>query len=371
VGPAALHSPVLADFAPEVRIGDTAVGPARPCYVIAEAGSNHDRDLTTALGLVDAAADAGCDAVKFQSFLGPDIGAGPAHPSAILPPPYSRWGRSLSEFYAAVALPEQMHRPLAERAAERGIHFLSSPFSERAVDLLVDLRVPALKIASFELVHLPLIRHAASTGLPLIISTGLAGLGDVERALDAAHQGGAREIVLLHCGSSYPLGPAGANLAAMSTLAAAFGVPVGYSDHTVGTAVPVAAAALGATALEKHFTLDPTGDGPDHSFALPAEVLPDLVSSIRDAQAAVGTPRKRRTPAEEEHAIRGRRSLFAAREVPPGAPLRLEDVKIVRPGVGLEPMLLDLLLDRPLVLRAEADTPLTWDHFLGSTKAPG
>lgn len=359
-----LHSPVLPDFPGSFAIAGRAVGAGERCYVIAEAGSNHDRDLKQALALVDAAADAGCDAVKFQTFEGPDIAAGPGTPYTLLPSEFAKWGAELVEFYKSCALPAEFHRPLAQRAAERNMHFFSSPFSERAVDLLVATGVPALKIASFEIVHLPLIRHAAQTGLPLIISTGLAGLGDVERALEAADKGNCQALALLHCGSNYPLTVSGANLAAMDTLKRAFGVPVGYSDHTKGITVPVAAATLGADLLEKHFTTDRGGEGPDHSFALEPAELAAMVQGVRDAQAAIGTARKRRMPEEEAHAVRGRRSLIAARDIRAGETLAADGVKIVRPGVGLEPMLLETLLGRPLVRDVKRDHPFQWDHFL-------
>jgi sialic acid synthase SpsE len=360
-----LHSPPIPDFPGSIRIGRREAGPGRPCYVIAEAGSNHDRDLAKALALVDAAADAGCDAVKFQTFSGPEIASSHACPQTALPPEFARWGSSLVELYKACSLPDGFHEPIARRARERGIDFFSSPFSEAAVDRLASLGVPAIKIASFELVHLPLIARAAGTGLPLILSTGMAGLGDVERALDAAARGGAREIALLHCGSNYPLSSAGANLAAMDTLRRAFGTPVGFSDHTLGDAVPVAAAALGADLIEKHFTLDKGGEGPDHSFSLDPGELKRMTDSVRAARQAAGSPRKRRTAEEEPHALRGRRSLFAARDIPAGGVLTPDLVRVLRPGIGLEPLLLEVLLGRRLARGVKADSPLRWEDFLG------
>lgn len=360
-----INSPVLSNWPPEITISGRAVGPGHPCFIIAEAGSNHDQDLKTALTLVDVAADAGCDAVKFQTFTGPDLAANHETAETRLPEAFRRWGSTLQELYRHCALPDAFHEPLAAHAAERGILFLSSPFSEPAVDRLAKVGVAALKIASFELGHLPLIRHAASTGLPLILSTGMAGLGDIERALDAVAAGGGKQVALLHCGSNYPLGADGAQLSAMETMRRAFGVPVGYSDHTLGGAVPVAAAALGAHVLEKHFTLDRAADGPDHSFALEPGELRQMVEWMRLAERAVGKPQKRRQAEEEEHARRGRRSLFATRTLEPGERLTVEMVQVVRPGIGLEPAVLELLLGRPVIRQVLADTPLTWDDFLG------
>jgi sialic acid synthase SpsE len=360
----ALHSPALPEPTGSFDIAGRTVGGGAPCYVIAEAGSNHDRDLQTALGLIDIAAEAGCDAVKFQTFIGPDIAAGSATEHTRLPAEFAKWGSGLQEFYANCALPKEFHKPIADHARERNITFFSSAFSEWSVDFLHALGVPAIKIASFEIVHLPLIRHAAETGLPLIVSTGLAGLGDIERALEAADKGHCRALALMHCGSNYPLDASSANLRAIDTMGRAFGVPIGYSDHTLGIGVPTAAAALGAALLEKHFTAGRSGAGPDHSFAIEPPELGDMVRQIRDAQRALGLSRKRRMSEEEPHAKRGRRSLFAARSLAAGEHLRPDAVKIVRPGGGLEPLLLDILLGRPLTRSVAADHPLTWDDFL-------
>lgn len=358
------HSPVIGDLPDTINLGEKPVGHGHRCYVIAEAGSNHDGILDKALSLVDAAADAGCDAVKFQTFTGDDIASAYESAETRMPESFRRWGSNLLQLYKRCALPDHFHEPIVQRAKMRNIHFFSSPFSERAVDRLAKLGVPALKIASFELVHLPLIRCAAATQIPLIISTGMAGLGDIERALDAAIQGGAKQVALLHCGSNYPLGAAGANLAAMNTLSDAFGVPVGYSDHTLGISVPIAAAALGAKLLEKHITLDRRSDGPDHAFAIEPQELKTMVEGMRMAAVAVGTTQKRRQPEEESHARRGRRSIFAACDLKIGDRISPGNVKIVRPGTGIEPLAFELVLGRCVVRDIKMDTPISWDDIL-------
>lgn len=363
------HSPVLPVFPANVEIAGRPIGPGHPCYIIAEAGSNHNRDLDTALKLVDAAAAASCDAIKFQTFRGPDIASAFVNDEVRLPDSLSRWGGDLETFYAAFALPDDFHEPLAERARGKGITFFSSPFGEDAVDRLVALDVPAFKIASFELVHLPLIEYAASTGRPLIISTGMAGLGDIERALNAAVKGGGKEFCLLHCGSSYPLDEASANLAVMETLRRAFGLPVGFSDHTLGLGVPTAVAALGGNLLEKHITLSRQDDGPDHTFAIEPDELSTMVRLMREAEAGIGSSSKRRLPEEEEHANRGRRSLFSTRQIQPGTLLGPDDTKVVRPGIGIEPIFRDLLIGRRVIRPIDADHPLSWDDFLGGNDA--
>jgi sialic acid synthase SpsE len=357
------HSPVLGSFPENFKIGTSSVGNGHPCYIIAEVGSNHDRNLDRALSFVKKAAEAKCNAVKFQTFEGPDIASDYTSELTKLPVEFTRWGKNLLEFYRNFSLPREFHRTLAEYAAELGIHFFSSPFSEKAVDLLADLEVPALKIASFEIVHLPLIRYAASTKIPLIISTGMAGLGDIERALEAVEKGGGTKVALLHCGSSYPLGSAGANLNAMQTLRDAFKVPIGYSDHTIGSAVPTAVAALGGSLLEKHVTIL-GGQSPDHAFALDCSELPEMVKGMRTAQEALGSSVKRRQPEEEQHALRGRRSIFSSRDISAGERFTEENLKIVRPGIGLEPIFLPLISGRKALINIERDQPLKWEHLI-------
>jgi sialic acid synthase SpsE len=348
-----------------IEIGGRRVGPGHPIYIIAEAGSNHDQNLEKALALVDAAAEAGCDAVKFQTFNAEEIASEWQSPQTALPKEFGRWWKNLKELYRSCALPDNFHEPLWRRAKERGIAIFSSPFSETAVERLARLGVPALKIASFELVHLPLIRQAARTGVPLILSTGMADLGDIERALSAAVQAGAQQVALLHCGSNYPLEPSSVHLAAMDMLRQAFGVPVGYSDHTLDIAVPIAVAARGGNLLEKHFTLSRKGSGPDHSFAVEPGELSIMVKHMRTAQAAIGESYKRRQPEEAAHAIRGRRSVFAATDLAVGDLLTAEKIKILRPGVGLEPSALELVLGRRIRRAVKAGAPIAWDDLLG------
>jgi sialic acid synthase SpsE len=363
------HSPRLSGFAETFEIAGRPIGGGAPSYVIAEAGSNHNKDLKTALALVDAAAAAGCDAVKFQTFVAEEIGSNYSSPETELPANLHKWGKTLQELYRSCALPDEFHEPIRARAAGKKIAFFSSAFSERDVDRLMKVGVPAIKIASFELVHLPLIKHAASTGLPLIVSTGMAGLGDIERALEAVSAGGGDKVALLHCGSSYPLNAASANLAAMETMRRAFGVPVGYSDHTLGLAVPTAAAALGASALEKHFTLDRKDkSGPDHSFAVEPSELTDMVTQMREAEQAVGSARKSRAMEEEPLVRLGRRSIFVTRALRAGERLSPDCIKILRPGIGIDPMFLPLLVGKPVLRAMQADTPLMWEDVLDAAR---
>jgi sialic acid synthase SpsE len=343
-----------------MRIGGREVGGDHPCYVIAEVGANHDRDLDKAYRLIDVAVDAGADAVKFQTYSGHRIYSSKTPRFAYLE---ALTDQTPADLLEAISLPREWQRLLAERARARGIDFFSSPFDHEAVEELDALGVPVLKIASFEIIDLPLIRKAASTGRPLLISTGMATLGEIHDALEAADAGGVQDVGLMQCTSVYPAPAELANLRAMETMSRAFGRPVGLSDHTEGQAVPIAAAALGAAFVEKHFTLDRTAPGPDHPFAVEPDELRAMVTGIRSAQAALGDGRKDGPSPEEsvEMYRLGRRSLIVVGDRPAGTVLEPGMLTVKRPGYGIAPKHLDLVLGRELKVHAEADDILTWD----------
>jgi len=344
----------------EFRIGDRPVGARHPTYVIAEIGANHNRDLSLARELVDRAVEAGADAVKFQTYSGNRIYSRKTPRFRYLEP---LTDKTPAEFLEQISLPREWQPLLADHARERGIHFFSSPFDHDAVRELDEIGVPVLKIASFEIVDLPLIQAAAATGRPLLISTGMAVLGEIEDALQAAEAAGAPAVGLMQCTSVYPAPPERANLRAMETMRRAFGVPVGLSDHTTGIAVPIAAAALGAAFVEKHFTLDRTMVGPDHSFALKPPEFSAMVTGIREAEIALGDGRKDGPSPEEKEEMYtlGRRSLIAARDLPRGTVLEREMITVKRPGYGIQPKFLDIVVGRELRIDVEEDEILTWD----------
>jgi N,N'-diacetyllegionaminate synthase len=342
------------------EMGGRWVGPGDEPYVIAEAGANHNRDMMTAKELIDVAARAGADAVKFQTYSGNRIYSRKT--------PRFKYLEGVSEKSPAdlleeISLPRDWQEPLRDHAVERGIHFFSSVFDHDAIRELDALDVPALKIASFEIVDLPLIRAAAATGRPLIISTGMASLGDIEDALRAAEDGGATEVGLMQCTSVYPAPPERANLRAMETMRTAFGVPVGLSDHTTGTAVAVGAAAMGASFIEKHFTLDRSMVGPDHAFALEPADLTAMITGIREAFAALGDGQKCGPSPEErkEMYANARRSLVASRAIPHGTTIEREMVTVKRPGFGIAPKHLDIVIGRRAQTDIEEDDVITWD----------
>lgn len=336
-----------------------AIGQGSPSYLIAEVGSNHNRDLGTARALIDVAAEAGVDAVKFQTYSGDRIYSKNARSESL----ERSSGQTPAELLEAISLPREWQAELAEHARAQGLDFFSAPFDHEAVNELAELGVPLLKIASGEIVDLPLIRHAAATGIPLIISTGMATLAEVDEALAAAAQGGATAVALMQCASIYPARAERINLRAMETLRAAFGVPAGLSDHTMGVAVPIAAAALGAAMIEKHITLDRTTEGPDHPFATEPEELASMVAGIRDVEAALGDGRKAGPSPEEreESYTLARRSLIAARDLPAGTVLEPEMLNVKRPGSGIAPKHFDLVVGRALRDDVKADDVLTWE----------
>jgi N-acetylneuraminate synthase/N,N'-diacetyllegionaminate synthase len=328
-------------------IAGRPLGPGHPCYLIAEAGVNHNGDLDLALRLVDLAAEAGADAVKFQTFRAAELATAEA-PKAAYQAERTGAGESQRAMLERLELSPDAHRALIARATERGIRFLSTPFERESADLLERLDLPAFKLPSGELTNLPFLAHVARKGRPLILSTGMATLGEVEAALLAIRAAGDPPVAVLHCVSAYPAPAAQANLRAMETLAKAFGGIVGYSDHTEGLEVPLAAVAMGASIVEKHFTLDRSLPGPDHAASLEPEQLKALVRGIRIVESAFGDGRKAPTELERETARVARKSLAAALDLPAGTVLEAHHLSAKRPGTGLSPALESLLLGRTL-----------------------
>lgn len=308
------------------------VGPGQPCFVIAEAGVNHNGSLDLALKLVDVASEAGADAVKFQTFRTHRL-ATPDAPKAAYQRETTGEEESQYEMLRRLELDETAHKALMARCFERGIAFLSSPFEEESADLLEALGIPAFKIPSGELTNLPFLYHVARKGKPVILSSGMSTLPEVAAAVDALE--GSAGLVLLHCVSAYPADPADVNLRAMDTLREAFGVPVGYSDHTLGPEVSLAAVSRGACVIEKHFTLDRSLPGPDHRASADPEELKALISGIRMLEKAMGDGVKKPAASESDTARVARKSLVAALDIPAGSRLEVSMVTLRRPGSGM------------------------------------
>jgi N-acetylneuraminate synthase/N,N'-diacetyllegionaminate synthase len=328
-----------------LEIGGRRLGPGSPCLVIAEAGVNHNGDLDRALAMVETAARCGADAVKFQSFRAEEI-VTPQAPKAAYQLAATDQAQSQLEMLKALELSAEQHRRLSAHCRRHCVIFLSTPFDALSADLLADLGVPAFKVPSGEITNLPLLAHLGAKNLPVILSTGMAGMEEVAEAIRALGLAGCPSLALLHCLSNYPADPAQVNLRAMATMAQAFGLPVGYSDHTLGPEVALAAVALGACIIEKHFTLDRSLPGPDHQASATPGELAALVRGIRTVEAALGHGRKEPAASEAAVAAVARRSLVAARDIAGGDVLAADMLACRRPGNGLTPAQLELVLGR-------------------------
>lgn len=328
-----------------VTVAGRPIGPGRPCFVIAEAGVNHNGDLRLARQLIDTAVQAGADAVKFQAYKAERL-VTEAAPKAAYQVRATGGGESQLDMLRRLELRPEAQYELRDYCRQKGILFLSTPFDEESADILGDVAVPAFKIPSGEITNLPFLTHVAKKGRPMILSTGMATLGEVETALRAVESAGNREVILLHCVSNYPADPADVNLRAIPTMLQAFHFPVGYSDHTLGLEVPLAAVALGACVIEKHFTLDRALPGPDQQASAEPAELAALVAGVRKVEAALGHGRKVPAASESGTADVARRSLVAARSIRAGTSLTEDMIVIKRPGTGLPPALRTTLVGR-------------------------
>ncbi len=348
----------MADTAKSIHIGDRTIGPGARTFIIAEAGVNHNGEVSLARELIDVAAEAGADAVKFQSFKAERLVTLDA-PKAQYQIEATGATQSQLEMLKALELSPEAYHDLRDRCRQRGVLFLSSPFDEESADFLDDLGIPAFKIPSGEVTNFRLLEHIASKHKPIIMSTGMCSLGEVDDAVRHIRRAGGTQLVLLHCVSAYPADPAEVNLRAMNTMATAFGLPVGFSDHTPGTEVVMAAVALGAAVIEKHFTLDRNLPGPDHRASLDPGELKALVSGVRTVESALGNGRKEPSPVEMHNAAVVRKSLVAAIDIEAGARLTEEMIRVMRPGTGLPPSMLPYLIGRTVNARVPAGGLLT------------
>ena len=342
-----------------IQIGNRQIGPGCPVYAVAEMSANHNQDFDQAVKILHAAKEAGADAVKLQTYT-PDTMTIRSDKEYFRIGKGTLWeGKTLYQLYKEAYTPWEWQLKLKEIADEIGIDLFSTAFDPTAVDFLEEMGVPVHKVASFEIVDIPLIEKMASTGKPLIISTGMATLSEIEEAVQAARKAGATEIALLKCTSAYPAPPEEMNLRTIPHLAEAFGVPVGLSDHTLGIAVPVAAVALGACIVEKHFTLSRDIPGPDSAFSLEPQEFKAMVEAIRVAEKALG--KVSYEVGEREAASRVfRRSLFVVKDMKAGEVFTHENVRSIRPGYGLPPKFLKEVLGRRAACDIKAGTPFEW-----------
>ncbi len=346
-----------------ISIAGREIGPNSRPYLIAEMSGNHNQSLERALEIVDRAADAGADAVKLQTYTPDTMTLNLRGPGFVIEDEGSLWaGRQLYDLYKDAYTPWEWHKPIMERAAARGLHCFSTPFDDSAVDFLEQLGVPAYKIASFENVDLPLIRRVAMTGKPMIISTGMASAAEIDEAVRTARAAGNSQLVLLKCTSTYPATPANTNLRTIPSMRETFGCQVGLSDHTMGCGVSVAAVAFGAVVIEKHFTLRRADGGVDSAFSMEPEEFLQLRTETERAWLGLGSVVYGGT-ADEEKSRQFRRSLYVAKNLRAGDVLSHENVRVVRPGFGLPPRFLEVVLGKRVNRDVAAGTPLDWSLF--------
>lgn len=340
----------------QIEIAGRPIGPDHPPYVIAELSANHNGKLETALRIIEAAKKAGADAVKLQTYKPETITLD--CDSEDFKIRGGLWdGRTLYELYEEAHMPWDWHQPLFEHARKLGITIFSSPFDNTAIDLLEDLNTPAYKIASFEAVDLPLIKYAASTGKPMIISTGMADAEEIQEAVDAAREGGCKQLAVLHCVSGYPAPAEDYNLRTIPDMMERFGLVTGLSDHTLDNTTAITSVAMGASIIEKHFTLDRSGGGPDDSFSLEPADLAALCQGAKTAWQALGRVDYGRKSSEQGN-VKFRRSLYFVRDLKAGDLITADSVRSVRPGFGLPPKYLKTIIGKRLHTDVQRNSPV-------------
>jgi N,N'-diacetyllegionaminate synthase len=346
----------------KVKIANRLIGEGKPCFIVAEAGVNHNGDVNLAKKLIDVAKEARANAVKFQTFKAEEVVTRNAEKAD-----YQKQAigveESQFEMIKKLELTESDFEELFNYARARGMIFLSSPFDKGSVDLLDRLGVPAFKVGSGEITNLPLLKHIAQKKKPVILSTGMSTLGEIEEALRIIQWEGVKDIILLHCVSCYPAKMEDMNLKAMETLKYAFKLPVGLSDHTIGITVPIAAVALGASVIEKHFTLDRNLPGPDHRASLDPAELKQMVQAIRDMEKALGDGIKRPTKEEGENKKAARRSIVARVDIPEGTIIVGEMLAIKRPGIGIEPKHVERIVGAIAKANIREDDRIAWSKI--------
>ena len=345
----------------EINIKDKIIAEGYPPFIVAEMSGNHNQSLKRALEIVDAAAIAGVDALKIQTYTPDTMTLDIADGEFYINDRDSQWnGNSLYDLYQKAHTPWEWHQAIFDRCKENGIIGFSSPFDESAVDFLEELAVPCYKIASFEIIDLPLIRKAAMTKKPMIISTGMASIGEIDEAVRTAREGGCRELIILKCTSSYPASPENSNIITIPHMKELFKCEAGLSDHTLGIGVAVASVALGARVIEKHFTLSRTDGGVDAAFSLEPEEMKRLVTETKNAWLGLGQIRYGCLENERE-SLNKRRSLYITKDLQAGDKLTEENTRAIRPGLGLSPRYYDIIIGKKVLKDIKKGTPLTWD----------
>ncbi|HDH87032.1 MAG TPA: pseudaminic acid synthase [Desulfobacteraceae bacterium] len=349
----------------DINIAGRKIGPGHPPFIIAEMSGNHNQSLDRALAIVEAAAKAGAHALKIQTYTADTMTLDIAEREFFINDPNSLWkGRSLYDLYQEAYTPWEWHKPIFDRCRELGLIYLSTAFGETAVDFLEELNVPCYKIASFENTDIPLIRKVAATGKPMIISTGMATIAELDETVGTAREAGCRDLILLKCTSSYPATPKNTNIRTIPHMAELFNCQVGMSDHTMGIGAAVASVALGATVIEKHFTLSRADGGVDSTFSMEPDEMRALVIETKRAWQALGKVSYGPTEKEKKSLI-FRRSLYIVKDMKKGDIFTKENLRAIRPGLGLPPKYYDILLGKGVNRDAKRGTALNWEMVVG------
>jgi pseudaminic acid synthase len=348
-------------YIPSITINDREISSNCKPYIIAELSANHNGKIENAFKIIEVAKNAGADAVKLQTYR-PETITIDMRTSDFMIEGGLWHGQSLYQLYESAFMPWEWHKPLFDYANKLDITIFSSPFDNTAIDLLEDLNAPAYKIASFEAVDLPLIKYAAGTGKPMIISTGMADAEEIEEAINAAREGGCKQLAILHCVSGYPAPAEDYNLRTIPNMMQRFGVVTGLSDHTLDNSTAIASVALGAAIIEKHVTLDRTGGGPDDSFSLEPNELTALCNDTRTAWSALGKVDYGRKSSEQSN-VKFRRSLYVVKDIKAGEQFTPENVRSIRPGYGLEPKWTANVIGKFSQCDINAGTALRWEHL--------
>ena len=347
-----------------MQISNVKIGPSEPPFIIAELSGNHNGSLDQALKIVDAAAQAGVSALKIQTYTADTMTLDSTEPGFVICNEKSLWhGKNLYQLYQQAQTPWEWHEPIFDRCRQHGIIGFSTPFDQSAIEFLEKLAVPCYKIASFELTDIPLLRGVARTGKPVILSTGMASVGEIDTAVQTLRRNGTPAICLLKCTSSYPASPEHSNLCTLQHMGAMFDCFVGVSDHTLGVGVAIAGVALGATVIEKHFTLSRADGGVDAAFSAEPAEMKLLVEEANKAKQALGQVSYGPT-AEEQESMQFRRSIYVCKDLKAGEVLSEENIRIIRPGFGLAPQYYALVLGRKIVRDAKSGCPLSWEILM-------
>ncbi len=349
------------DLKSHLEINGRTIGPGNPAYIIAEISANHNQDFDRAIELVQLAHRSGADAVKLQTYTADTLTLDSDQPHFRINQGTVWDGSRLYDLYKKAYTPWDWQPKLMKLANRLGMDLFSSPFDATAVDFLESMNVPAYKIASFEIIDVPLLRKVAATGKPVIVSTGMATLEEIEQAVEILQVNGCDQIALLKCTSAYPAPVDAMNLKTIADLKTRFQVPVGLSDHTLASLAPVVSVCLGGTIIEKHLTYSRFDKGPDSSFSLEPAEFAEMVNSVREAEKASGSVRYGTTPSDENN-LSFRRSLFAVQDIEQGEQFTAQNVRSIRPGQGLEPTHIDRILTSHAAVSIARGTPLNWRH---------